>query len=175
MGTLAKGDAVKINLEIVGADGTWYGISRAGESEQMGYVQGGFIETEQPLSLANWMYKPPPEPVETVDEAPEAAPKSKVRVPFAKDQVSGELQKFFASKFGRALPISAFGQSALHNRLGFDHRNGIDVALHPDSSEGRVVVNFLRARGIPFIAFRQAIPGIATGPHIHVGNPSPRR
>jgi hypothetical protein len=87
----------------------------------------------------------------------------------------GDIKPFFLSKFGRTLPVSAFGQTRLHSRLGFDHRNSVDVALSPDSREGRVLMNKLRAFGVPFITFRKAIPGIATGAHIHVGRPSPRR
>lgn len=82
------------------------------------------------------------------------------------------VQSFFAGKFGRPLPVSAYGQSATHNRMGLDHRNAMDVALHPDSAEGQALIAYLRANGIPFIAFRSAVPGAATGPHIHIGHPS---
>jgi hypothetical protein len=58
--------------------------------------------------------------------------------------------------------------------LRFDHRNAIDVALHPDSKEGRSLLNYLRQVGIPFIAFRGVVLGAATGAHIHIGKPSPR-
>jgi hypothetical protein len=84
------------------------------------------------------------------------------------------LQQFFAARYGRALPISAFGQTSLHDRMGFDHRNAVDVAIHPDSPEGRALMDFLRGQGIPFIAAWGAIPGSTSGAHIHVGQPSPR-
>jgi len=84
------------------------------------------------------------------------------------------VQSFFLSKFGRTLPTSAVGQTATHNRLGFDHRHAVDVALHPDSVEGRAVINYLQNAGITFIAFRAAVPGSATGAHIHIGRPSHR-
>jgi hypothetical protein len=87
---------------------------------------------------------------------------------------AGKIEKFFARAFGRALPISALGQTATHDRLGFDHRDAMDVALHPDSKEGQSLLSFLRQSGIPFIAFRNAVPGAATGAHIHIGKPSPR-
>ena len=87
---------------------------------------------------------------------------------------SGRVQGFFASRFGRQLPVSAYGQTDLHNRMNFDHRNSMDVALHPDSAEGRALLEYLRSQGIPFLAFRGAIAGTATGPHIHVGRPSRR-
>ncbi len=87
---------------------------------------------------------------------------------------AGRLQEFFATRFGRALPISAFGQTPMHDRMGFDHRNALDVAVHPDSPEGKALLDYLRAEGIPFIAYRGAVPGSASGAHIHVGQPSPR-
>lgn len=86
----------------------------------------------------------------------------------------GQIEGFFQAKFNRALPISAFGQSETHNRLGFDHSNSFDVALHPDSQEAQFLMSYLRSHGIPFTAFRGAIPGNATGAHIHIGNPSHR-
>ena len=86
----------------------------------------------------------------------------------------GDVQSFFQSSFGHSLPTSAVGQSATHNRLNYDHRNAVDVALHPDSAEGRALIGFLQSRGIPFLAFRGAVPGVATGPHIHIGSPSHR-
>ena len=84
------------------------------------------------------------------------------------------IEKFFAQTFGRSLPVTARGQSHTHDRLGFDHRDSLDVGLHPDSAEGRSLIEYLRKMGIPFLAFRQAVPGVATGPHIHIGNPSRR-
>jgi hypothetical protein len=87
---------------------------------------------------------------------------------------SKKVENFFFTKFGRPLPTSAFGQSAIHNRWGLDHRQGLDVGLHPDSLEGMALVDFLRAEKLPFLVFRHAISGIATGPHIHIGPPSHR-
>jgi len=86
----------------------------------------------------------------------------------------GVLEAFFASRFGRALPVSALGQTAVHDRLGLDHRHAVDVAVHPDSEEGRALMTLLRARHIPFIAFRGALPGASTGAHLHIGSPSDR-
>ena len=84
------------------------------------------------------------------------------------------LQQFFLARFGRSLPISALGQTPLHDRMGFDHREALDLAVHPDSPEGRELMDHLRGQGIPFIAAWGAIPGSASGAHIHVGQPSPR-
>lgn len=88
--------------------------------------------------------------------------------------LTGSLQDFFTRTFSRALPVSAYGQTAVHDKLGFDHRNAIDVAVHPDSPEGLAVMEWLRRSGLSFIAFRQAMAGTATGAHIHVGEPSQR-
>ena len=85
--------------------------------------------------------------------------------------VSG-LERFFSARFGRALPVSARGQTIVHDRLGLDHRHAIDVAIHPDSAEGRVLIEYLRGEHIPFLAFRGPIPGSSTGAHLHVGQPS---
>ena len=83
------------------------------------------------------------------------------------------LERFFSARFHRPLPISARGQTPVHDRLGFDHHEALDVAVHPDSPEGRALMEYLRGRSIPFLAFRAAQPGAATGAHVHVGKPSP--
>lgn len=85
-----------------------------------------------------------------------------------------QVQRFFQDNFKRPLPISVFGQGAIHDRWRLDHRNAMDLSIHPDGAEGQALINFLRSNGIPFLAFREAIPGTATGPHIHVGRPSHR-
>jgi hypothetical protein len=88
---------------------------------------------------------------------------------------AAKIEQYFAQAFGHALPISALGQTATHDRLHLDHHNAMDVALQPDSAEGQALLNYLRQAGIPFIAFRSAVPGAATGAHIHIGKPSPRK
>jgi len=87
---------------------------------------------------------------------------------------STRVEDFFRSRFKRPLPLTAFGQSELHDRWGLDHRNSMDVGLHPDSVEGKALIKFLTSEQIPFLAFRTSVPGVATGPHIHVGNGSHR-
>jgi hypothetical protein len=84
------------------------------------------------------------------------------------------LEQRFLAAFGRSLPISAFGQTKVHDRLGLDHRAAIDVAVHPDSEEGRWLMKELRSAGIPFIGVRDVVPGASTGAHVHVGPESPR-
>ena len=93
--------------------------------------------------------------------------------PWALSEV-GKIQAFYQQRFGRPLPIAVLGQGAIHNQWHFDHRNAMDVSLSPDSAEGQALMEYLRSNGIPFSAFRRAIPGTATGPHIHVGKPSHR-
>lgn len=85
-----------------------------------------------------------------------------------------KVQRFFQDSFKKPLPISVFGQGNIHDRWRLDHRNSIDVSVHPDGLEGQALLGFLRANGIPFLAFREAIPGTATGPHVHIGRPSHR-
>jgi hypothetical protein len=89
-------------------------------------------------------------------------------------QDSPVVQKFFQNRFGKGLPITAYGQSPTHDRLGFDHRNCMDVGVNPESEEGQALISFLRSSGIPFQAFDRAIAGSSTGPHIHIGKPSAR-
>lgn len=85
-----------------------------------------------------------------------------------------KVQRFFSDTFKRELPIAVFGQGAIHDRWRLDHRNSMDIQLHPDSAEGQALLSFLERNGIPYLAFRSAIPGTATGPHIHIGRPSHR-
>jgi hypothetical protein len=84
------------------------------------------------------------------------------------------LEQQFAAVFQRSLPVSALGQTRVHDRLGLDHRTAIDVAVHPDSAEGRWLMEHLRQAGIPFIGVRAIVPGSSTGAHVHIGPPSPR-
>ena len=171
---LSQGDAVTIDLEITQGDGKWYRVTTTGQTNAAGFVSGKDLNFEAPGEVAFWEFMQPPEPVAPTD----AGSPEKIRsasAERARGKIEGDIKSFFISKFGRTLPVSAFGQTRLHNRLGFDHRNGIDVALSPDSLEGRALLGKLRGFGVPFIAFRKAIPGVATGAHIHVGRPSPRR
>jgi hypothetical protein len=80
----------------------------------------------------------------------------------------------YQSRFGRSLPVSAYGMSAVHRALGFDHRGRVDVAVDPNDADGRWLRGYLEAQKIPYFAFAAAVPGKATGAHIHLGKPSPR-
>jgi hypothetical protein len=80
----------------------------------------------------------------------------------------------FETSFGRAIPVSANGETAVHKALGYDHRGRIDVAVNPDEPEGVWLRELLTREKIPFFAFRGAIAGKSTAPHIHIGPPSLR-
>ena len=85
------------------------------------------------------------------------------------------LLNHFWHRFEREMPISAMGQTPTHKEMGLDHRDRVDVALHPSSPEGLVVIRYLEAKGYPFTAFRSSVPGVATGAHIHIGPGSLQR
>jgi hypothetical protein len=87
---------------------------------------------------------------------------------------ANSVESFFQQTFKRPLPIAVFGQGAIHNQWRLDHRNAMDISLRPDEPEGEALIDFLKRNGIPFSAFRTPIPGVATGPHIHIGMPSHR-
>ncbi len=85
-----------------------------------------------------------------------------------------DIADMYYQTFGHPPPVSADGDTDWHRSMGLDHTGRIDVALHPDSEEGAFLTYMLESLGIPYIAFRSAIPGQSTGPHIHVGPPSDR-
>ena len=124
-----------------------------------------FLDRERVLRVE---YPKPPEPDPPAASTPLEGT-GKWRLADAK-----KVQDFFLTKFKKPLPTTAVGQSDLHTRWGLDHRNGMDVGLHPDSAEGRALIEYLRNESIPYLAFRGPVPGVATGPHIHIGNRSPR-
>ena len=84
------------------------------------------------------------------------------------------VEKAFEFKFGKMMPVSAMGETAVHRSLGFDHRGRVDVAIAPDQPEGVWLRQYLAEHKIPYFAFRQAVPGKATGAHIHLGPMSTR-
>ncbi len=80
----------------------------------------------------------------------------------------------FEKHFHHALPISALGQTLVHQSMGLDHRNRVDVALNPDQAEGIWLRQLLERLHVPYLAFRSAVMGAATAPHIHIGTGSTR-
>ena len=161
-----KTEAPLISIELVG--GGRLQVEELRETnEGFWYKRGGVTALLDPKRVAH-IERPSSSQTKPVTAA--AAPDS-LRWSLAD---SKKVENFFLTKFGRPLPTSAFGQSDIHDRWGLDHRQGLDVGLHPDSLEGIALVDFLRAEKIPFLVFRHAIPGVATGPHIHIGRPSHR-
>jgi hypothetical protein len=84
------------------------------------------------------------------------------------------LEREFKTTYGHALPVSARGEGPVHRSMGFDHTGRFDVALNPSDAEGMWVRRYLTGKGVPFLAFRGAVRGQATGAHIHIGKPSTR-
>jgi hypothetical protein len=86
-----------------------------------------------------------------------------------------EMEQSFFKQFGKILPVSSRGDSAVHRALGFDHRGRFDLALSPSQPEGVWARRYLIGKNFSFFAFRTAVPGMATGAHIHIGPGSARR
>lgn len=80
----------------------------------------------------------------------------------------------YQRQFHKPLPVSANGETNAHRALGFDHRGRVDVAVNPDQKEGVWLRAYLEKNDIPYYAFRTAVPGKATGAHIHIGPGSAR-
>lgn len=85
-----------------------------------------------------------------------------------------KIQGAFEGRWGKPLPVSALGDTAVHRSMGFDHRDRVDVAVHPDLPEGLWLRQYLELQRIPYFAFRHAVPGKATGAHFHIGPASTR-
>ena len=84
------------------------------------------------------------------------------------------IDAIFFQQFGVGLPVSAQGATEVHRSMGFDHRDRVDVAVHPDDDEGFFLISLLETWGIPYIAFKSAVPGQSTGAHVHIGPRSER-
>jgi hypothetical protein len=134
-------------------------------------------EDDAALALAGYARREKEEPVPEARRASTVVTSAFVRYDGLADwslEQAGKISKFFLDHFGYAMPISAMGQSPTHDRMGLDHREAMDVAIQPDSPEGQGLMAYLRKAGIPFIAFRNRVRGMATGAHIHIGRPSLR-
>jgi hypothetical protein len=89
-------------------------------------------------------------------------------------EILTHIESAYQARFGKPLPISANGETAVHRALGFDHTGRVDVAVTPDQPEGVWLRSYLEQRHIPYFAFRQAVAGKSTGAHIHIGPQSTR-
>jgi hypothetical protein len=92
---------------------------------------------------------------------------------FSLRQLRG-IERSFQKQFHERLPVTAIGETRVHRRLGLNHRGRVDVGLNPDCPEGVWLRHYLESRHIPYLAFRCAIRGAATAPHIHIGPESTR-
>ena len=84
------------------------------------------------------------------------------------------IERAFKDHFHHDLPVSALGQTVLHQSMGLDHSNKVDVALNPDFPEGLWLRAYLEKLHFSYLAFRSAVVGAATAPHIHIGSGSSR-
>jgi hypothetical protein len=85
-----------------------------------------------------------------------------------------KVEMAFRERFGKSMPVTAMGETAVHRAMGFDHRGRVDVAINPDQPEGVWLIEYLKQNHIPFFAFRGPVKGKATGAHIHIGPMSTR-
>jgi hypothetical protein len=81
----------------------------------------------------------------------------------------GEMEQAYLKHFGKPMPVSTRGDSTVHRAMGFDHRGRFDVAVSPSQPEGVWARRYLTEKHVTFFAFRSAVPGRATGAHIHIG------
>jgi len=113
----------------------------------------------------------------SLDQSPEDAPALADRYDgdgvFSLGTLS-HVEAEYAKHFGKPLPVSAMGDTAVHRSLGFDHRGRVDVAVHPDQPEGHWLLEFLVKTHIPYFAFRHALPGKATSANVQNGPLSTR-
>ena len=86
-----------------------------------------------------------------------------------------EMEQAFLKYFGKPLPVSTRGESAVHRAMGFDHTGRFDLAVSPLQPEGVWARRYLTGKHATFLAFSSAVPGKATGAHIHIGPPSAHR
>jgi hypothetical protein len=85
-----------------------------------------------------------------------------------------KLSAAYHTAFGRIIPVSADGQTAVHRSLGLNHTGRVDIALRPDQPEGIWLLRYLEKNHIPYYAFRAAVARKSTGAHIHLGPGSTR-
>jgi hypothetical protein len=110
---------------------------------------------------------------EVVESAPPVMEKFDGRGTFTPADLY-RVKNAFEQQFHKELPVSADGETAVHRALGFDHRDRVDVALVPDTTEGIWLRHYLEASAIPYYAFRSFVAGKATAAHIHIGPASTR-
>jgi hypothetical protein len=103
-----------------------------------------------------------------VPAAPKVARAAAPSGSFDLERDAPTIKEAFRAQFGHDLPVSAYGQTEFHRRLGRDHSANLDVALSPNSEAGKWLTGYLAQNNIPFIPMYHA-GQMASGPHIHVG------
>jgi hypothetical protein len=165
---LERGLVARRDVEALDALAEAARVRVAETRQRMGEADALMGETLAAIEVARM---PRPAPGETVSTS------TVIRYQGTVDLAAGNvasIETFFAERFGRALPVSALGQTAVHDRMGLDHRHALDVAVRPDSDEGKSLIAYLKRERIPFLAFKGPMPGASTGAHIHIGQVSPR-
>ncbi|HXG51552.1 MAG TPA: hypothetical protein VNN77_09135 [candidate division Zixibacteria bacterium] len=138
-------------------------------------ARGAVLRREVALTGARDDLLPPPPSLTPASRSRPGAPAFRFSGTRWSVSDAAAVREFYAQRFGRSLPVTAYGQTPTHRQMRFDHRNAIDVAVHPDSPEGKALTEYLRRSGIPHVAFRGRVAGASTGAHIHIGPPSQRR
>jgi hypothetical protein len=169
--TLAAGEVVAVAFSVDSPDGEWC------ELKGGGYVLCALLDRNLNARTVDWHAVPPPEPPEmavTDVTAKEMGLTYQNRAGRFRLSDTKSIGAAFRQAFFRPLPLSAYGATAVHRYLGLDHRNGVDVAVHPDQPEGIWLRRYLIAHNMPYFAFTHAIRGKATAAHIHIGPGSAR-
>ena len=65
----------------------------------------------------------------------------------------------FRERFGRPMPVSAMGETAVHRAMGFDHRGRVDVAIESRPARGRVADRLSEAESYSLFRFSRAGEG----------------
>jgi hypothetical protein len=88
------------------------------------------------------------------------------------------VSQWWKQSFGGEMPVKNIGESEFERRNQHEHSRAFDVGINPNSAQGQKFITYLKSQGIPYSAFDKAITRngvvIASGPHIHVGIPSPK-
>ena len=112
VGHLKKGDQVKIDLEIIGSNGSWSSVRSPGKRVRLGYVQSGCLERTQREPLIRWEaqsippieMRPPPESVRATDIA--------VQKPPTREEIEREIDLRVASRLNALMSATGTAQAA---------------------------------------------------------------
>ena len=85
-----------------------------------------------------------------------------------------QVERAFEARFCQAAAGERHGRNGGASRAGLRPSRTGGRGAESGSARGQVAARYLEANRIPFFAFRQAVPGKATGAHIHLGPMSTR-